>query len=304
MSSQDDSATGKRLGFQFKGTSKRQKIVEEEKKPEVELVKSIEGSTIDSINPQKKDAPLVIPMIQPKTQVVTIEAAQPKQQADAAAQLTIDQLAAQELLSELKGDTSSGNDPYASLVIKQAGSSTEESNGGKKKAPLLMQNVAPELLKISYENDRFKYDVSSRAEDLNVRSEIYDAIPVSQFGAALLRGMGWQGPDKEEGAKKEEKLVAREQRLGLGAQARPPEKPKHHKGNPLAGPGAAQGGAAAEAERKEKERRRWEARAQEKLRDQKLFDGDYVWLRAPAELSGRRAVVLAAQGVPGLDRVR
>ena len=59
-----------------------------------------------------------------------------------------------------------------------------------------MLNVAPELLNITNDSEIFKCDVSSRAADMNVRSEIYDAIPVSQFGAALLRGMGWAGPDK------------------------------------------------------------------------------------------------------------
>lgn len=50
--------------------------------------------------------------------------------------------------------------------------------------------------------------------------------------------------------------------------------------------------------------KKWEARAEERLAGQRLLDGDMVWLRAPAELSGKRAVVITAKGVPGLDRVR
>lgn len=50
--------------------------------------------------------------------------------------------------------------------------------------------------------------------------------------------------------------------------------------------------------------KKWEARAEERLAGQRLQDEDMVWLRAPAELSGRRAVVVTAKGVPDLDRVR
>lgn len=50
--------------------------------------------------------------------------------------------------------------------------------------------------------------------------------------------------------------------------------------------------------------KKWEARAEERLSGQRLQDEDMVWLRAPAELSGKRAVVVTAKGVPGLDRVR
>lgn len=234
---------GKRLGFQFKGTSKRQKIVESEKKTEVDIVTAIEGSTIDSMVPSKKDEVLIIPLIQPralttgstqaaaKTPAIKVEPSSISSSKDSTT-LTLDQIAAAELLAEIQNGDQDIKDPNNLLVIKQSATveaSPADQAGAKKKAPLLMLNVAPELLNIANESERFKYDVSSRAEDLNVRSEIYDAIPVGQFGAALLRGMGWAGPDKEEKNKKEEKIVAREHRLGLGAQAKPPDRPKSSK---------------------------------------------------------------------------
>jgi G patch domain/KOW motif-containing protein len=302
---------GKRLGFQFKGTAKRQKIVESEQLPTVDIITGIEGADIKSVKPQSASDELVIPLIQPRNastpappskHAASIPAVKELKQATSR-EPNLDQLAAAELLAESKGGDKDSDDQYGSLVIKQEQKPDEgKTDGPRKKAPLLMLNVAPELLNIANENDRFKYDVSSRAEDLSVRSEIYEAIPVSQFGAALLRGMGWGGPDKDESKSKgSEKLVAREQRLGLGAQAKPPDKPKHHKPSST---GPSTGAAAEAAARGEKARRSWEQRAEQKLRDQKLFDGDYVWLRAPAELSGKRALVVAAKGVPGLDRVR
>ena len=308
-----DPVGGKRLGFQFKGTSKRQKIIETESKPQVDIITTIEGSNINSINPVKEKEVLVIPLVQHVAQPIPSKAIATRPEPVSLAQettvpLTLDQIAAAELLREIEENGDVSNDPIDSLVIKQAEKPVaDETSGAKKKAPLLMLNVAPELLSIKDENDRFKYDVSSRAEDLNVKSDIYESIPVTQFGAALLRGMGWQGPDKAEARKKEEKLVAREQRLGLGAQAKPPDMPKKGKANPLVSSssgGASSAGQSTTEQRKEEERRRWEKRAEERLKDQKLFDGDFVWLRAPTELSGKRAEVVAARGVPGLDRVR
>lgn len=51
-------------------------------------------------------------------------------------------------------------------------------------------------------------------------------VPVSEFGAALLRGMGWKGPaidGESDGAGAGRDVVPRHQRLGLGAQPKPPE---------------------------------------------------------------------------------
>ncbi len=309
---------GKRLGFQFKGTAKRQRIVESEAAAQVDLITAIEESNFNSTNPVK-EAVLVIPLIQPKFQTESIPAkpAVPQVLPKAAdtsaptAAKTLDQIAAAELLADLQKGSAEDEDEANLLVIKQtptaaeaAASHTDNNTQVKKKAPLLMLNVAPELLSITNDTDRFKYDVSSRAADLNVRSEIYDAIPVSQFGAALLRGMGWAGPDKDEEKKKDEKLVAREQRLGLGAQARPPERAKSNKSNNILGKTGTSSARDEEEKRKESERKKWEQKAEQRLHSQRLQDEDVVWLRGPAELSGRRALVVTAKGVPGLDRVR
>jgi hypothetical protein len=47
----------------------------------------------------------------------------------------------------------------------------------------------------------------------------------------------------------------------------------------------------------------WAKKAEEKLRKQQLGVADIVWLRDP-QYAGRRAIVLAVKGVPGLDRIR
>ncbi|KAH7159974.1 DExH-box splicing factor binding site-domain-containing protein [Dactylonectria estremocensis] len=62
------------------------------------------------------------------------------------------------------------------------------------------------------EEDAFKRDVEQAGEASTL--EDYEAMPVEEFGAALLRGMGWDGKDR--GTKVKE-VKRRPNRLGLGA---------------------------------------------------------------------------------------
>jgi hypothetical protein len=97
-------------------------------------------------------------------------------------------------------------------------------------------------------------------------------------------GMGWSG-EKEE-AKEEEKLVARDARLGLGASARPPDEKQRGSKEDI-----------------KKRKEEWDKKACEKLKKQLLNDGDFVWLRDVTN-AGKRALVVNTRGVPGLDRIR
>ncbi|KAJ1425311.1 hypothetical protein B484DRAFT_451111 [Ochromonadaceae sp. CCMP2298] len=335
------SEAGKRMGFQLKGTSKRQRIVEE-KKEEVDMITAIEGKEINS-SLAKKTELLVIPLVAPVSSApapapACVAGKTGRAAGSASEGVGLDQQAANELIAELTGRDC---DASIQLVIAQPAHKQEASeeggdggNGGTggtgtggngdnkgpvpKKAPLLMLHAAPELLNIANETERFKYDVSVRAADVSVRSDVYEAVPVSQFGAALLRGMGWAGDVGAEGAGTgggggrgglglgggREQLVPRENRLGLGAMAKPPDRPKN-KGTG-ARPPAAGGVADAVAQRKETQRKEWERRAEKRLGAQKLEDGDVVLLRKCRELAleGKRAVVVQARGVPGLDQIR
>lgn len=67
------------------------------------------------------------------------------------------------------------NQPYSLLVEAQTnGEETEE----------------PSNLVIPSDLDVFRHDVQSRPEETAL--EEYEDVPVEQFGAALLRGMGWK----------------------------------------------------------------------------------------------------------------
>ena len=73
------------------------------------------------------------------------------------------------------------------------------------------------------EDDAFRTDVASRPDSASL--EDYAAVPVSEFGAALLRGMGWKGePDsatKLNDSSKAKKMERRPALLGIGAKEVP-----------------------------------------------------------------------------------
>lgn len=89
--------------------------------------------------------------------------------------------------------------------------------------PLLAAGRLPGLADIHDETEKFRRDMSMRAEDVEASSDAYDRMPIEEFGAAALRGMGWTGPTKEDEARFAESATPRHHRLGLGALPKPRE---------------------------------------------------------------------------------
>lgn len=63
------------------------------------------------------------------------------------------------------------------------------------------------------EMDAYRRDIDAAGEASTLAD--YEAMPVEEFGAALLRGMGWDG--KERGTMRHKEVKRRPARLGLGA---------------------------------------------------------------------------------------
>ena len=296
------------LGFQLKHNAKRNKITstanildcanslgqenEESKEAVTEITRGVIKSATSSTSGSA--SLLIIPL--PPTRLATLAAQSTRRSATAASNdtddvtKTLEQVAADELVAESTGEKKCGINA-SSLSIAVAGNSLVPAIS-QSKGPLLMANIAPELLAARDDEERFKMDISMRPQDMNVRSDAYKAVPIEEFGAAMLRGMGWTGPSLDE-AEKDSKhismkdvVVPRENRLGLGATPRPPE--EKARGN---------------KEKNEQKTKEWEKKAQDLLKKQNLAEDDVVWLR-DAQYAGRRAVVTAIRGVPGLDRIR
>ena len=75
----------------------------------------------------------------------------------------------------------------------------------------------------AYEEDAFKSDVASRPDSASL--DDYAAVPIEEFGAALLRGMGWKEGDvvgkRKDRVIRPRVLERRPQLLGLGAKEVP-----------------------------------------------------------------------------------
>ena len=79
--------------------------------------------------------------------------------------------------------------------------------------PLLLKNRVIGLADCKSETEKLAKDLKSRPDEPS--KESYNKIPVEEFGAAMLRGMGWTGPDSS--TVNVIKYVPRPERLGLGA---------------------------------------------------------------------------------------
>ena len=80
--------------------------------------------------------------------------------------------------------------------------------------PLLLQNQVPE----GFEQEEGPLKVDIRPESSKL--EDYDAVPIEQFGLAMLRGMGFkadEGVGKTKQKVNEIKVEVRPKGLGLGA---------------------------------------------------------------------------------------
>jgi hypothetical protein len=193
---------------------------------------------------------------------------------------------------ERKVDAANQAQNNESLVIPLTNHKSDDSHlVVKKNAPLLMANLAPQLMGITDDNKRFKVDMSLRATDMDFNSDIYETIPVEKFGAAMLRGMGWSGQLDNVANNADDKINPREIRLGLGATSKPPENgnnrnSKHKNKN---------------AEKKELE---WNKKVETKIKNQVLNVGEIIWIRNGCDFIGKRGEVLTIKGVAGLDKIR
>ena len=241
-----------------------------------ENISSINGMSIVSseIQPAGSAVPeLVIPLIQKSQQNRSIEEE---------AEMRVLEKMNQKSSNVVSSDTSD------ELTI---GVSSNNSQGGERKnAPMLIANMNPELLGDLNDDERFKMDISKRANDISAHSG-YHSVPIEKFGAALLRGMGWGGPseaDKIQAKTYDKVLSSREPRLGLGAQIKPPDKDTR-----------------GSKEKKQKATDDWAKKAKSEMMSQslKLSDGCLVWLKND-KYAGRRACIKNVNGVPGLDQIR
>jgi len=85
------------------------------------------------------------------------------------------------------------------------------------------QRLGKDSEKALDEKGEFHQDLSHRPDELDPQSDAYQAVPVEEFGAALLRGMGWKGSNHDEKSKDDQLHQSFHHCLGLGATPAPPK---------------------------------------------------------------------------------
>ena len=169
-----------KLGFQFKGSTKRKVIIEVNKSTEKQIIHSIEGEVIKGDTPISSNL-LIIPL--PKENVTAAS----KVINEKSNFLTADDIAAAELIAELNGKP---KPTHSELLIA---SIDNTKNLQEKFVPILLKNQPTELQGLNNDDERFKMDISLRPNENDVKSDAYIHVPIDEFCAAMLRGMGWSG---------------------------------------------------------------------------------------------------------------
>lgn len=157
------------------------------------------------------------------------------------------------------------------------------------------------------ESQQFKADLQDLPDALD--SEEYTrSVPIADFGAAMLRGMGWKEPEAttNKGKKNnDDEVMPRPHRLGLGAIPKmedPNHLTSHHKKRPLR-PDQIKQRARLEEQQKEFAAERARQIALDKQRT--LQNGSLVRLRSSSHgTRGGRAQIVQLVGVPGLNMVK
>lgn len=127
---------------------------------------------------------------------------------------------------QLQEDKLSKEDQEAINALKKEASGDIEANSAGNSRVIPAQENAFQSAE-QKEMQQFKEDVEKLAPDLSVDSESYQKVPIADFGAALLRGMGWRGSvDKSDTANS----LPRPSRLGLGATPKLLDVPTHKRG--------------------------------------------------------------------------
>jgi len=317
-----------KIGFKLEGIVNKKKT----KNESFQRTASVLGSGDDDLDSRRNTAskrkePLVIPLYRQNSKVeVEGVPASSKEDDDAIKALLKDTVQRSEKSIE---DGVTNFSAKGSLVIDQVNTVDEVSStisaregeknvGAMKKVPLLLR-AKQRFLSSNCEGDMgvpgddLQKDLSLRAKDVSSKSDIYEKVPISEFGAAMLRGMGWKGGGEGEGREKSPlPIQPRHHRLGLGALKKPgfdSKKLKNDRNRKRHW--AEKPGSSALTRRKEEEleESQWKKKLEQSKSNNKqktLQNGSIVYVcdsDGNIDSKRSRAIVTKSSGVPGLNRV-
>ena len=239
----------------------------------------------DNINPDLPKEPLVIPVQEDARKSLQEQARLRREQQEEKEPDNVlsaeDQAAVEALQAEADGGgNSSSTNKTRNMVI--ASNQDTFQKGGQK---------APSSDK---DQEQLHNDLERLAPELSVDSNVYHQVPIGDFGAAMLRGMGWTGSvDKSDTA---QESLPRPSRLGLGATPKLLEgmPPTHGRKKPR---------------RQDQLQRDHQLKQQQAEYEQQRLDNikrdkqRTIQVGSIVEDSRGRAIIRKWQGVPGLNMI-
>lgn len=179
----------------------------------------------NEVHPDLPQAPLVIPVQKDSRQSLQEQAHQRRQDQSTTADSTTtpDAIASQEPIQEPDTD-------QAAIAALQAEATGGLATDDQKTTSKMVIEGKKDTFQRGNEKDteleQFQKDLDQLAPEVDVESQVYRQVPIADFGAAMLRGMGWTGQVQKGDAGTEEGLP-RPSRLGLGATPKLLEAPTH-----------------------------------------------------------------------------
>ena len=243
----------------------------------------------DYINPDIPKEPLVIPALE-DTRKSLQEQARKRRETEA----------------NLNEEKQPDDDAAAAAALEQEAAAANNGDGtapGSSNPNMVIEGQDDTFVRGNQEDkdsQQLQNDLSHLAPELDVQDDTYRKVPISDFGAAMLRGMGWTG---KVSTKEEDPSLPRPSRLGLGATPKLLDAPTHGR-RPRRQD---------QVDRDRKLKEQQEAYAREKAQQIKLDKqrtlqiGSIVQIRSSDDedryVDGKRAIMRQLQGVPGLNRV-
>ncbi|KAK3737752.1 hypothetical protein QZH41_017215, partial [Actinostola sp. cb2023] len=188
-----------KAGKNVLGTEKSHKDEGED----VDFIRSAEGNKLQSVKPKEVIKELIIPLQKKNRWILPTDGTD-----------GLDRQAAEELVKDVLRDLEAKDETNDDMSI-----------------PILMRNRLPNVE--GYEQDE-RLDIAMRPAESTF--EDYESMPVSAFGTAMLRGMGWKKGEAIGGTVKgfcePIEFIQRSKGLGLGAERKnQPNKKKRKPGD-------------------------------------------------------------------------
>jgi G patch domain/KOW motif-containing protein len=146
------------------------------------------------------------------------------------------------------------------------------------------------------EADQYKNDLKFLPDQLDFDSDAFQRVPIADFGAALLRGMGWKDDSANPSGNEAEAQLPRPHRLGLGATPKALDPPKTRRR-----PDQVRKQEQLEQQQLDYQKQRERQRAMDKQIS--IQNESIVHVKA-YDTKRRRAKIVQLVGVPGMNMVQ